>query len=96
MVLGLFVKAIQCLESPETNPADVYLYWLAVDSQLVYLFSHNQVGLSAETMEDIRAITNRHFDQMINKSPNNVYIMAFFLNLHELEVHVIAHPTIHL
>jgi hypothetical protein len=85
-VLGPFAKAIQCLESPETNPADVYLYWLAIVSQLVYLFSHNRVALPAQTMEDIRAITNKRFDQMINKSPNDVYITAFFLNPRELEV----------
>jgi hypothetical protein len=34
-------------------------------------------------MEDIRAITNKHFNQMINKSPNDIYITVFFLNLHE-------------
>ncbi|KAH9970487.1 ribonuclease H-like domain-containing protein, partial [Lactifluus volemus] len=79
-VIGPFAKAIQCLESPHTNPADVYLYWLAIVSQLTHLFSHNRVGLSAATMEDIRAITNKRFDQMINKSPNDVYITAFFLN----------------
>lgn len=83
-VVGPFAKAIQCLESLNTNLADVYLYWLAIVSQLVYLFSHNQVGLSAQTMEDIRVITNKCFDQMINKSPNDVYITVFFLNLREL------------
>ena len=56
-VIGPFVKAIQCLNSPHTNPADVYLYWLAIVSQLAHFFSHNHVGLSAETMEDIWAIT---------------------------------------
>ncbi|KAF8237949.1 hypothetical protein L208DRAFT_1375418 [Tricholoma matsutake] len=85
-VVGPFAKAIQCLESLNTNLADVYLYWLAIVSQLVYLFSHNQVGLSAQTMEDIRVITNKCFDQMINKSPNDVYITVFFLNLH-LQTH---------
>jgi hypothetical protein len=84
-VIGPFAKAIQCLESPHTNPADVYLYWLAIVSQLAHLFSHNRAGLSAETMEDIRAITNKRFDQMINKSPNDVYITAFFLNPRTLE-----------
>jgi len=62
-----------------------YVYWLAIVSQLAYLFNHNHVGLSAKMMEDICAITNKCFNQMINKSPNDIYITAFFLNLCEVE-----------
>ncbi|KAJ6596242.1 hypothetical protein DFH09DRAFT_895593, partial [Mycena vulgaris] len=29
-----FARAIQCLESKDTTPADVYLYWLAIVAQL--------------------------------------------------------------
>ena len=31
-------------------------------------------------MEDIRAIANTQFNEMIENAPNDTYIVAFFLN----------------
>lgn len=79
-VLGPFAKAIECLEHSHCTAADVFLYWLAIQSQLQYLFEENRVGLPASAIEDIRAIANRRFDEMINESPNDVYLTAFYLD----------------
>jgi hypothetical protein len=32
-----FARAIQCLEAKDTNPADVYMYWLAVVAHLHHI-----------------------------------------------------------
>ncbi|KAF9237836.1 hypothetical protein BU15DRAFT_75631 [Melanogaster broomeanus] len=40
----------------------------------------NPFKLQQSTMEDIRAIANTRFNEMIEDAPNDTYIVAFFLN----------------
>ena len=79
-VFGHYARAIQCLESPHTTCSDVYLYWLAIVSQMSQLLKGNTVELEDETKARIREITNMRFNQMINKAPNDPYITAFYLH----------------
>ncbi|KIY53479.1 hypothetical protein FISHEDRAFT_33185, partial [Fistulina hepatica ATCC 64428] len=79
-ILGLFAKAIKCLEAKNMTVADVYLYWLACVAQLADLIMKNQLGFDLETLNDIRAIVNRHFNELINNRPNDPYITGFFLD----------------
>ena len=79
-VIGPYVKAIQCLEGGHITADQVYYYWLGITSQLDALFQRNGYDLKTRTIEDIHAITNSCFDEMITDAPNNVYITAFFLN----------------
>ncbi|KAF7973529.1 hypothetical protein HWV62_4273 [Athelia sp. TMB] len=57
-VFGPYARAIQCLESPHTTCSDVYLYWLAIVSQISHLLKGNTVELEDETKARIREITN--------------------------------------
>ena len=79
-VIGPYAKAIQCLEGGHVTADQVYYYWLGITSQLDALFQRNEYDLKTRTIEDIRAITNSRFDEMITDAPNDVYITAFFLN----------------
>ncbi|KZP05715.1 hypothetical protein FIBSPDRAFT_691005, partial [Athelia psychrophila] len=79
-VFGPYAKAIQCLESPHTTCSDVYLYWLAIVSQISHLLKGNTVTLREETKAELCSITNTRFNQMINKAPNDPYITAFYLH----------------
>ncbi|KIJ10218.1 hypothetical protein PAXINDRAFT_86391 [Paxillus involutus ATCC 200175] len=79
-VIGPYAKAIQCLEGGHVTADRVYYYWLGITSQLDSLFRRNEYGLTTSTIEDIRAITNCRFDEMITDAPNDIYIIAFFLN----------------
>ena len=79
-VLGPIAKAIQCLESAHTTCADVYLFFLAIVAQLDQVFSKNSIKLSQASIEGVRAIINKCFDEIINKSHNNPYVPLFFLN----------------
>jgi hypothetical protein len=79
-VIGPFAKSIKCLESTHSTAADVYLFWLAIMSQLEELFREDKIKLPNNVKEEIRAITNRRFNGMINDAPTDVYVAAFFLD----------------
>ncbi|KAG1724896.1 uncharacterized protein EDB91DRAFT_1062575 [Suillus paluster] len=80
-ITGPYAKAIQCLESAQTTCADVYLYWLAIIAQMEQLLQGNTICLQKETKMANCATTNVRFNQMINNTPNDPYITAFFLHL---------------
>ncbi|KAJ3558474.1 hypothetical protein NP233_g11501 [Leucocoprinus birnbaumii] len=84
-ILMPFAHAIQCLEAKETNPADVYTYWLAVVAQLNDLFTSDSCKptprYSNSLKESIRKIANSRFSSLINnKAASNVYLIAFVLD----------------
>lgn len=57
-IFSPYARAIQCLESPHTTCSDVYLYWLAIVSQINHLLEGNTVTLREDTKAKLRAITN--------------------------------------
>ncbi|KAJ6552195.1 hypothetical protein DFH09DRAFT_1085986 [Mycena vulgaris] len=70
--LTRLVSAIQCLESKDTTPADVYLYWLAIVAQLNDLISKdddagNKSKYATTVKELIRSIANFQFLQLIEE-----------------------------
>lgn len=79
-VLGPLAKAIKCLESAHITPGDVYLYWLAILSQLESVFSERKISLDTGVMEDIRQILNRRFSELMDGEKGNIYISAFVLD----------------
>ncbi|KAJ6573534.1 hypothetical protein DFH09DRAFT_916076, partial [Mycena vulgaris] len=71
-VLMPFAWAMLCLESKDTTPADVYLYWLALVAQLNDLISkHDDAGNKSKyattVKELIRSIANFQFLQLIEE-----------------------------
>ena len=47
------------------------------------LFKDNPDELSAEVMDDVRAISNQRFNGMINEGPEDIYVTALFLDPRE-------------
>jgi hypothetical protein len=66
-VLMPFARAIQCLEAKETNPADVYTYWLAVVAHLHDLIvkDSDKSKYAEESKNRIRQIANYRFAELI-------------------------------
>lgn len=79
-VLQPFAKTIACLESSQSNPADVYLFWLAILASLKHLFEDNSVGFSLSEAGQIRAIANARFRELLQEGPDDCYISAFYLD----------------
>ncbi|KAG6806901.1 hypothetical protein H0H92_009651, partial [Tricholoma furcatifolium] len=86
MILMPLARAIQCLEAKETNPADVYIYWLAIVAQLHDVFRkddalQNKSKYSPQLRETIRRIVNSRFSELIeDERASNVYLTAFVLD----------------
>ena len=78
-----FARAIQCLESSHSTASDVLIFWLSVMCHLEELFKDNPDELSAEVMDDVRAISNQRFNGMINERPEDIYVTALFLDPRE-------------
>jgi hypothetical protein len=92
-VLGPFAKTILCWESQQITCADIYLFFLAIVTQLEEVFTKNTIKLQHDTIEAIRAITNKRSDELINKSLNDPYVMAFFLDPRKLTFYSWNHIT---
>ncbi|KAI9510814.1 hypothetical protein F5148DRAFT_1274586 [Russula earlei] len=81
-VLMPFACAIQCLEAKDTNPADVYTYWVAISKYAI------------ELKEKIRAIANSQFAQLIeNEQASNVYLTAFVLDPENWAAPILTNPN---
>lgn len=85
-VLMPFARAIQCLEAKDTNPGDVYTYWLSVVAHLHDLITKDnerkdKAKYSIQFKEQIRQIANPRFSELIeNKAASNIYLTAFVLD----------------
>ncbi|KAI0356376.1 hypothetical protein OH77DRAFT_1401645 [Trametes cingulata] len=102
-----FARAIKCLESSATTASDVYAFWLAIMSRLEFLMTGSgakKLGLSTQTMEDVRAIANQRFKELLEDGPEDIYIAAFFLDpryrdapiLQTGNVNPLAIPPVHI
>ena len=78
-VLMPFAQAIQCLEAKDTNPADVYTYWLTVVAHLHDLIvkDSDKSKYTTEFKECICQIANYQFSEC--KHTSNIYLSAFIL-----------------
>ena len=85
-VLMPFARAIQCLEAKDTNPSDVYTYWLAIVAHLHDIMVKDdalkeKAKYSQALKEKIRAIANFRFSQLIEDDrASNIYLTAFVLD----------------
>ena len=77
-VLDPLAKAIQCLEASNTNPADVFLYWIAIVASVKRTLE--TCHIPDEVCSQIRAIINARWKEFFISGPTNVHLCAFFLN----------------
>jgi hypothetical protein len=83
-VIAPIAKAIKCLESSRSTPADVYLYWMAIVAELEDVFN-NRVYFrqgdqdAMDLKESIRAIVNGRLNEMMRGASHDIYYVAFFL-----------------
>ncbi|KAF8872812.1 ribonuclease H-like domain-containing protein [Infundibulicybe gibba] len=84
-------KAIQCLEATTCNPADVYLYWLAV---VAYMKRSLETSLLPDDVcGEIRGIMVARWREFFISGPTNVYLTAFYLNPRHLQSAIFKNPN---
>ncbi|KAF4617260.1 hypothetical protein D9613_005661 [Agrocybe pediades] len=73
-----FACAIQCLEAASANPADVYLYWLAIIASVKRALETCQ--LPDDVCGQIRGIINSRWQEFFIDGPTNAHLCAFYLH----------------
>ncbi|KAF8600207.1 hypothetical protein BDV93DRAFT_447951 [Ceratobasidium sp. AG-I] len=80
-LLNPILRALTCLESSFSTPADVLLFFSAALSSLNLILCTGTHGVRDEaSVTMIRGFCNRRFSQLINESPDDIYVTAFYLN----------------
>lgn len=79
-VLKPFAKTIASLESSQANPADVYLFWLAILSNLKHVLDNGDTGFTTREAGQIRAVANGRFRELLTEGPDDCFISAFYLD----------------
>lgn len=73
--------AITCLESSFSTPADVLLFFSGGLARVDALLASGSHGLSDDdSVSKIRTFCNRRFSELIDKSPDDIYVTAFYLD----------------
>lgn len=81
-VTGPWAKGLRVLEAADVTADHIYYVFLGIMSQLDEDFQKNEFSLNLNTIEDIRRIANKRFDELVNETPesHDLYITAFVCN----------------
>jgi len=81
-IVSPLARSLWSLESPMTNAADVFVFWLAITSTLKDLFSKSErvTGITKTLKRKATAIINQRYKVFIDQSPSDIYFTAFFLD----------------
>ncbi|KAG8710566.1 hypothetical protein FRC08_016996 [Ceratobasidium sp. 394] len=89
-VLEPFARSIKCLESSYSTLSNVYIYWFAVLARFQDIFKSNEtvsgVGLPSSVIKEITSVLNGRYAEMFNGDAGQVYLAAFFLDIHNSDV----------
>ncbi|EJD48847.1 hypothetical protein AURDEDRAFT_19206, partial [Auricularia subglabra TFB-10046 SS5] len=73
-------RACKCLEASQSNVSDIFVFWLSIMATYVETFRKNREGFPDEVIEQIRAIINSRYMQMMGGKHSLAYLAGFFLN----------------
>ena len=81
-IVGPLARSLWSLEASQANAADVFIFWLAIASNLKEIFSKSSeaTGISRTLARQVTAIINHRYKEMIDESPSDIYFTAFFLD----------------
>ncbi|KAF8887470.1 ribonuclease H-like domain-containing protein, partial [Gymnopilus junonius] len=81
-ILSPLAHSLWSLESPETNAADVFIFWLAITSTLKDPFAKksSKLGITETLKKKVTSIINQRYKAFIDESPTDIYFTAFFLD----------------
>ncbi|KAJ6615668.1 hypothetical protein B0H10DRAFT_1800959, partial [Mycena sp. CBHHK59/15] len=83
-ILEPIARAIKCLEGLEVTVGDIWKFYVAITAVLHDLFEDNSLSIPLNVREEVSAIINRRYDQMIHGPSGNLFLSGFFLDPGEL------------
>ncbi|KAF8484534.1 ribonuclease H-like domain-containing protein [Russula ochroleuca] len=94
-IVGPLAHSLWSLEASRANAADVFIFWLAIASNLKDIFSKSSdtTSISQTLARQVTAIINRRYKAMIDESPSDIYFTAFFLDPRYTRSDVLKKPT---
>ncbi|KAJ3717411.1 ribonuclease H-like domain-containing protein [Lentinula raphanica] len=81
-IMEPLARSIWSLEAVHMNPADVYLFWLAMGTELQSLFDKDEddTGIEPQLARKVIQIFNHRFRVFINQAPDDVYFTTLYLD----------------
>ncbi|KAJ6595413.1 hypothetical protein B0H10DRAFT_1679533, partial [Mycena sp. CBHHK59/15] len=79
-ILEPIARAIKCLEGLEVTVGDIWKFYVAITAVLHDLFEDNSLSIPLNVREEVSAIINRRYDQMIHGPSGNLFLSGFFLD----------------
>ena len=76
-------KSIVCLESTQSNPADVYKYWVAICGSIKQVLEDPTNGFTSHDAGLIWRVVNARFHKQLQEGPADCYLAAFALEPRE-------------
>jgi hypothetical protein len=80
--LAAAANGLLTLEGQNTNCADVFYVWVCIAYQLEQVLANPSTGVSHYRASVIEAY-NHCFNQMMTESLHHVFLLAYYLHLHE-------------
>lgn len=73
-------RTAQCLEAAKANPADVYLFWLAMLASIKQSLDDPKLAIPTAVKEQVRGVANYRWREFFEDGPSQVHLAAFYLN----------------
>lgn len=76
---GPIAKSIICLESMQSNPANVYKYWIAICGSIMQVLDDPINDFTSNNTGVIHRAVNACFCEQLQEDPTDCYLVAFAL-----------------
>ncbi|KAJ7673239.1 ribonuclease H-like domain-containing protein [Mycena polygramma] len=78
--LGTIARAIKCLEGLVVTVGDIYKFYVAITAVLHDLFTEDALSISQDVRDEVSAIVNTRYDEMIGGPSGDLCLSGFFLD----------------
>jgi hypothetical protein len=79
-ILEPIARAIKCLEGLEVTVGDVWKFYVAITAVIRDLFDEDALSFPQSLKDEVCAIVNRRFEEMIDGPSGDIYLAGFYLD----------------
>ncbi|KAJ7769822.1 ribonuclease H-like domain-containing protein [Mycena metata] len=79
-ILEPIARAIKCLEGLNVTVGDVWKFYVAITAVLHELFTSDSLSIADHVRDEVSAIINKRYDEMIHGPSGDLFLSGFFLD----------------
>ncbi|KAJ6627648.1 hypothetical protein B0H10DRAFT_1779160, partial [Mycena sp. CBHHK59/15] len=79
-ILEPIARAIKCLEGLEVTVGDVWKFYVAITAVIRDLFDEDVLSFPQSLKDEVCAIVNHRFEEMIDGPSGDIYLVGFYLD----------------